>query len=193
MLIKIYYKTKEYPEGGKMTLYLDSLEIGKTIDVRGPFGKFQYLGDGECKILTKFNPITYDQRKFTKIGLLGAGTGITPLYQIIQAADINEEKNIEFTLFFANRTEKDILLRKELDEIAANKRISFKLIYLLSQPDENWKGESGHFNIENIKKYMPEPSDKTIILHCGPRSLCREVFTKVLAQLGHKKENIFEF
>ena len=74
-----------------------------------------------------------------------------------------------------------------------NKKFNFKLVLMISQKDENWKGEIGHFNLENIKKYMPEPSDETLILHCGPRSLCSDVFQKSLLSLGHNKLNIFEF
>lgn len=36
----------KFPEGGKMSQHLDSLGIGDTIDVRGPSGKFLYLGKG---------------------------------------------------------------------------------------------------------------------------------------------------
>ena len=35
-----------FPNGGKMSQHLDSLQIGDTIDVRGPEGKVTYLGRG---------------------------------------------------------------------------------------------------------------------------------------------------
>lgn len=35
-----------FPEGGKMSQYLDSLSIGDTVDVRGPDGKVSYIGRG---------------------------------------------------------------------------------------------------------------------------------------------------
>lgn len=193
ILIKIYYKTEKFPEGGKMTTYLDALEIGKEIDVRGPFGKFKYLGDGNGQFLTKYNPLTYEKKYYSKIGLLGAGTGITPLFQVLNSAYLNGETKVEFTLFYGNSTEKDILLRKELEEFVQKKNFPFKLILMINSKEDGWTGEVGHFNEENIKKYMPEPSDNTLILHCGPRNLCREVYVKVCKQLGHKPENIYEF
>lgn len=53
LLIKVYHKNKNpnFPEGGKLSQYLNDLEIGSFIDVRGPFGKLTYLGDGDFKIL----------------------------------------------------------------------------------------------------------------------------------------------
>ena len=35
-----------FPNGGKMSQHLDSLEIGDTIDIRGPEGKVTYVGRG---------------------------------------------------------------------------------------------------------------------------------------------------
>jgi NAD(P)H-flavin reductase len=34
-----------------MSQYLNDLEIGESIKVRGPFGKITYLGNGDFKIL----------------------------------------------------------------------------------------------------------------------------------------------
>mmetsp|Transcript_358 Transcript_358/g.344 ORF Transcript_358/g.344 Transcript_358/m.344 type:complete len:298 (-) Transcript_358:78-971(-) len=192
ILIKVYYTNERFPGGGKMSNYLNNLKEGQDIDVRGPFGKFNYLGDGLCKIQIKFKPVTYREHKFKKIGMLGAGTGITPLFQVLQSADRNKDL-CEFVLFFGNTTEEDILLKEELQAFEKNKNFKLTLVFMLSKPSDGWKGEIGHFNTENIKKYMPEPSEDSIILHCGPRSLCKDVYQANLIKLGHKKENIFEF
>ena len=49
ILCQVYFKNvhPKYPEGGKMCQYLDSLEIGDTVDIRGPAGKLTYLGRGK--------------------------------------------------------------------------------------------------------------------------------------------------
>jgi cytochrome-b5 reductase len=53
LLIKVYFKNvhPQFPDGGKMSQYLNDLEIGESIKVRGPYGKLTYLGDGNFKIL----------------------------------------------------------------------------------------------------------------------------------------------
>jgi hypothetical protein len=53
MLIKVYFKNihPNFPEGGKMSQHLNEIPLGDYINVRGPFGKLTYLGDGNVKIL----------------------------------------------------------------------------------------------------------------------------------------------
>jgi NAD(P)H-flavin reductase len=53
LLIKVYHKNvlPQFPEGGKMSQYLNDLTLGSNIQVRGPFGKITYLGNGKFKIL----------------------------------------------------------------------------------------------------------------------------------------------
>jgi len=48
--------------------------------------------------------------------MVGGGTGITPLYQIIQYVTEAEQTadRPDLTLLFANRTEDDILVKSEL-------------------------------------------------------------------------------
>jgi len=84
MLMKVYFKDihPQFPEGGKMSQYLNEIPIGDCIKIRGPFGKLSYFGDGNFKILTKFKPITYKEKRYKFVGMLGGGTGITPLYQV---------------------------------------------------------------------------------------------------------------
>jgi cytochrome-b5 reductase len=86
MLIKVYFKDThpQFPEGGKMSQYLNSIPFGDNIKVRGPFGKLSYFGDGYFKILTKFKPATYKEKKYKYVGMLAGGTGITPFYQVIK-------------------------------------------------------------------------------------------------------------
>lgn len=53
LLIKVYFKDvhPQFPMGGKMSQHLHSLELEQNIQVRGPFGKITYLGNGDFKIL----------------------------------------------------------------------------------------------------------------------------------------------
>lgn len=46
---QVYFKgvNSKFPEGGKMSQYLESLKINDTIDFRGPSGLLVYKGKGE--------------------------------------------------------------------------------------------------------------------------------------------------
>ncbi|RMZ77818.1 hypothetical protein DV737_g4145, partial [Chaetothyriales sp. CBS 132003] len=49
ILVKVYFKTSDQP-GGKMSQAMDSLPIGHFIEMKGPIGKFEYLGRGRCLV-----------------------------------------------------------------------------------------------------------------------------------------------
>lgn len=72
---QIYRPNSQFPEGGKMSQHLDSLQIGDTIDIKGPVGEIVYLEPGQ--LLIKNQP-----RMATKLAMLAGGTGITPMYQV---------------------------------------------------------------------------------------------------------------
>ena len=42
----MYFKNENprFPDGGKMSQHFESLNIGDTIDIKGPIGHFEYLG-----------------------------------------------------------------------------------------------------------------------------------------------------
>ncbi len=44
--LQVYWKNEHprFPDGGKMSQYLESLPIGGEMEVKGPLGHFHYLG-----------------------------------------------------------------------------------------------------------------------------------------------------
>jgi NAD(P)H-flavin reductase len=42
IVIKVYRPNDVYPNGGKMSQYLESLKLGDEVDVRGPTGRMVY-------------------------------------------------------------------------------------------------------------------------------------------------------
>jgi cytochrome-b5 reductase len=52
LVIKVYFKNvhPKFPDGGKMSQYLENMNLGETIKVRGPSGLLVYNGKGEFGI-----------------------------------------------------------------------------------------------------------------------------------------------
>lgn len=52
LVVKVYKRNvhPKFPEGGKMSQYLDEMNIGDKIAFRGPSGKLHYLGNGKFAI-----------------------------------------------------------------------------------------------------------------------------------------------
>lgn len=65
----------------------------------------------------------------------------------------------EVWLLFANQTEDDILLRKELEEIPNTR---FHLWYTLDRPPSDWKYGSGFVNKDMCSEHLPGPSKDTM-------------------------------
>ncbi|XP_057390315.1 NADH-cytochrome b5 reductase 1 isoform X2 [Balaenoptera acutorostrata] len=137
LVIKVYLKGvhPRFPEGGKMSQYLDSLKTGDVVEFRGPSGLLTYAGKGMFSIQpNKKSPP--EPRVARKLGMIAGGTGITPMLQLIQAILKDPEDPTQCFLLFANQTEKDIILREDLEELQARHPNHFKLWFTLDHPPE---------------------------------------------------------
>ncbi|KAJ9619484.1 hypothetical protein H2203_008262 [Taxawa tesnikishii (nom. ined.)] len=120
-----------------------------------------------------------------ELGMIAGGTGITPMFQIIRRICEDPRDDTKTTLLYANKTEGDILLRKELDSFAENYD-QFNVHYVLSSPPEGWKGGIGRVNKKMIEEYLPSPmGDNSKVLVCGPDAMM-DAMVKALRECGFK-------
>lgn len=195
LVVKVYFKNvhPKFPEGGKMSQYLEEMKIGDTIAFRGPSGRLQYLGNGSFSIkkLRKDPPKTV---KAKRVNMISGGTGITPMFQL--AKDIlkhNDEDKTQCSLLFANQTEKDILMKKELDELAAQYPEQFKVWYTVDRAEEGWKFSTGFINDQMISQHL-FPADKdTIVLMCGPPPMINLACQPALDKLEYHPDQRFAY
>ncbi|KAL9620418.1 MAG: hypothetical protein Q9160_005003 [Pyrenula sp. 1 TL-2023] len=167
LTIKIY-------AGGKLTPFLNKLNVGDTVEIRGPKGEMKYH-----KNLVK------------KLGMIAGGTGLTPMFQIIRRICEDPRDDTQTTLIYANKTEGDILLRRELDDFA-KKYNQFNVHYVLSNPPKDWQGGEGHVNKQMICDHLPGPAgDDSKILVCGPDPMM-EAMVSALQERGFKSPGMFE-
>ncbi|XP_070154657.1 NADH-cytochrome b5 reductase 3 isoform X2 [Polyergus mexicanus] len=194
LVIKVYFKNvhPKFPEGGKLSQHLENMEIGDTIDFRGPSGRLVYKGNGKIsiKILRKEPPMEYNVKK---IVMLAGGTGITPMLQLIRAIIKDPTDETQTSLLFANQTEKDILLRDELDDIAKKHPNKLKLWYTLDTSSEGWSYSTGYINTEMIEKHVFPPSLDTIVLMCGPPPMINSACIPNLDKLGYDTKLRFAY
>uniref|UniRef100_UPI0037E74FBC NADH-cytochrome b5 reductase 2 n=1 Tax=Semicossyphus pulcher TaxID=241346 RepID=UPI0037E74FBC len=194
LVVKVYYKNSHpsFPEGGKMSQFLDNMAIGDTIDFRGPNGLLVYKGNGQFSIRPdkKSEP---KARKFKHVGMIAGGTGITPMLQLIRSITADPTDNTKCSLIFANQTEKDILLREELEEVQKNHPDRVKLWFTLDKPPQEWSYSSGFVTYDMIKDHLPTPSNEVVVVLCGPPPMIQYACLPNLDKLGHKTENIFAY
>ncbi|KAI0321700.1 NADH-cytochrome b5 reductase [Amylostereum chailletii] len=144
LLIKAYEK-------GNISRYISLLKIGDNVRVKGPKGQFQYSPS-----LSR------------EIGMIAGGTGITPMLQIIRAALKNPLDRTKLSLIYANVNEEDILLKAELDELAAKSPARFKVYYVLNNPPAGWTGGVGFVSKQQVEERLPPTDNDVKILMCGP-------------------------
>ncbi|XP_052550332.1 NADH-cytochrome b5 reductase 2 [Tympanuchus pallidicinctus] len=194
LIIKVYYKNvnPKFPEGGKMSQYLDNMKIGDVIDFRGPNGLLVYKGPGT--FLIKPDKKSEAQKKFAKhVGMIAGGTGITPMLQLIHHITSDPKDSTKCYLLFANQTEKDILLRAELEDIAKRHPDQVTLWYTLDKPPQDWKYSSGFVTADMIKAHLPSPGSETLILMCGPPPMIQFACQPNLDKLGYPKSMTFSY
>jgi cytochrome-b5 reductase len=189
---------KVYPNG-KMTQYLDKLPVGHTIEVSGPSGNLIYKDNGLFDIRSR-KPEPFVTRHVRHLGLIAGGTGITPMYQILneilkeQTSIVPGQRvDIKIWLLFANQTEQDILLRDELEQFAATNSDRFKLWYTVDREGEEWKYSKGFISDTMLKEHMPPPSDDVLICICGPPPMVKFACIPNLDKLGYTENMRYNF
>lgn len=192
LVIKVYKRGvhPKFPEGGKMSQYLDFLKINDTIDCRGPAGKVVYKGRGVFEVKLPGNPLRTLEVK--RVGLIAGGTGITPMLQIIRAILKDPQDNTQVSLLFANQTEDDILLREELEKEEQNND-QFKLWYTLDRSPPGWTYSSGFISDEMIRQHLPPPGEDNLILACGPPPMIKFAVLPNLDKIGYDVDNYVMF
>ena len=100
------------------------------------------------------------------------------MLQIIRAALKNPADRTKLSLIYANVNVEDILLKKELDELAARHGDRFTVFYVLNNPPEGWKGGVGFVSKEQIEKHMPPTAENIKVLMCGT-FLCLMMYTRL--------------
>jgi predicted ferric reductase len=93
------------------------------------------------------------------------GIGITPAISMLRTMrDVKDTRKA--ILIYGNAQWENIAFREELDEIS--KEIDLKIIHILAEPPDDWKGETGYIDQDFLARYLPEEPDKYMYFICGP-------------------------
>ena len=130
---------------------LKTWKEGDRIDISGPLGDFYYQ----------------ELRDAKHVVAIAGGSGITPFYSMA-AAIVDGVEDFDMTILYGSRTAEGILLKKEIEELAARSGGRIKVVHILS--DEKADGyEHGFITAELIRKYAPE-GDYSVFM-CGPKAM----------------------
>ncbi len=164
--------------GGKMSTYIvDKVKAGDIIETMAPMGTFTYEPNASTA---------------NDIVLIGAGSGITPLFSILSST-LAIEKDSTIHLIYANRNEASVILNQGLERIKMmyNNRFHYTLVF--SKPSNPSAAISGRLDETKIIKVLENFEIKNLkqarYFVCGPQGMMHESFL-ALETLGVSQENI---
>ena len=186
LTVKTYFPNDDQP-GGAFSNFLYALSIGEQVDVNGPTGEIEYLGN------SKFN-IEGNERTLKKVSLTLGGSGITPGYQLVVKVLESKDDKTELRVLDANKSQDDILLRERLDDLAEKHKDQIKITHVLSHPKKGWDGLKGHVDAEIVKDSCFAPSENSVVFLCGPPAMIQKAALPALMEWGYEEEkNCFGF
>jgi len=190
VLVKVYFDTKER-QGGKMTKALDAIPTGHFVDFKGPIGKFEYLGRGRCTVSGK-------ERHVKRFIMLCAGSGITPIFQVLRAVLKDGQDDTRCLVIDGNRLEEDILCKADMDDLIKGNEERCRLLYSLSKPTDTWTGLKGRIGKELLEKEIGQcgsqqyAKGEELVLICGPEAL-EKTLHGLLLEMGWRDEDLLFF
>ncbi len=155
---------------GLGTPYLwGKVKVGSEIETSKTLGKF---------IITE--PIEND------IAMICTGTGIAPLRSMVHHILENQISHKKIYMIFGNRFEKDIIYRKEMEELE-HIHPSFEFIPVLSRDNEGWKGKSGY--VHAVYEEIFQDKRSATFYMCGWRDMLVDARER-LEKMGYDKKQI---
>lgn len=145
-------------ESGDFTRTIRQTLPGDTALLEGPFGRFSYT-------------LYPEDQDFV---FIAGGIGITPLMGMLRhMRDTAQDANV--LLLYANRSEKDIVFRSELAEMAAEGAPRLDVVHIISDPDPGWQGEAGRLDQAKLARLVgTEIKGKTFYV-CAPPKMTESV------------------
>ena len=147
---------------------LNSLKSGDLVTLDGPYGTFTFEGE------------------FKKVAMLAGGVGVTPCISMIRYC-IDKKIETDIVLLYSNRTEADILFRKEFDQID-KQNTNIKIVYTLTRAEKQWNGYSRRIDKKMILETIPDLKERIFFL-CGPPIFISGM-ENVLSELNIDGENV---
>lgn len=179
--VSLAVSVKRVPGGLASNYLCDRIRPGDVLETLEPMGTF----------VPKLDP----QNRRTLV-LIGAGSGITPLFSMAKSA-LHVEPNSRVWLIYGNRNQSSIIYKAHLDAMEqAYGRSRFQTTHILSQPANGWLGLDGRLNQHTITKLLDqlpatERQNASFYL-CGPDEMMAEArsalsLVGILTERVHKE------
>ncbi len=154
----------------------------------GPFGNITYSSPGK---FTTTNTNTFT--KINKIGMICGGTGISPMFQLLQKILSNRNDHTAISLIYCTKLIEEMSFTEDLINFDMKGKLSFYPV--VENPEtNNWLYGKGKVCEEVINDYMPSVNDKkSVIFVCGPDGMINGHLLPILSKMGYEDERILYY
>lgn len=149
------FTIKHYEEHDGVTKELRRAAVGDELEISDAWGTIEYKGVGT---------------------FIAGGAGITPFIAILRKLKANNALS-GHRLIFANKRERDIIIRDELEGAMPG----LEIVHVLSQEKQKDTFEYGHIDAELLKRHIHNFSQQFYV--CGPKPMQDQVM-QALKDLG---------
>ena len=165
---------------GKGSTYLQNLKIGEVVEILGPLGRFVVDGDQLSS-----NPVIQSS---SKLLFVATGSGIVPIYSIINDLLINKRETKQIRLHWGIRDESHMFWFDNFERLMES-HPNFVFDPVLSQPGQDWSLCSGHVQDCLMRDFGEKKLGEWQGYVCGSTKMVEEISLK-LVELGMKESNV---
>ena len=154
-----------------MSIGFAELQVGDAIELKGPIGHFTWNRQGTVLL-------DGIKKRVQEMGMVCAGTGITPILQVVRGVLEDESENdTKLSVLSINRYVEDILCREELDQLAAQYPAQLRVHYSLTgnRVPCDWPYSTGRVSGEMLKNHLPQAGEGKMMCICGPPGMEQQI------------------
>ncbi|MCB0351358.1 MAG: 2Fe-2S iron-sulfur cluster binding domain-containing protein [Bdellovibrionales bacterium] len=154
--------------GGKGSTYLiNNVKVGDKLWVTPPAGHF-------CLPQTIHNQT---------LAFFAGGSGITPIISLIKSA-LKLHPNTRCVLLYQNRSEANIIFKKELTDLATKYASRLNIEFIFSKPSPSWTGLSGRIDQDKILGFFERQklNQEALQFICGPEGFMNAVVSSLISK-----------
>jgi ferredoxin-NADP reductase len=157
------------PDGEVSPFLVDDLELGDTVELRGPLGGWFV-----------WRPV-----QAQPIQLIAGGSGVVPFIAMTRA-HASSGSSVPMQLLYSLRTPEDAFFRDELSQSAATAPTTWH--YTRTVPP-GWSRSAGRLMAEDLRNETLPPEQTPLTYICGPTGFV-ETVSRALTSLGHAPDAI---
>ena len=157
------------PDGEVSPFLVDELEVGDTVELRGPLGRW----------------FVWTPQQARPVQLIAGGSGVVPFVAMARA-HAEAEGAAPMRLLYSLRSPADAFYREELSGPTASVDTTWH--YTRAVPAE-WPRPAGRLTADDLARETLPASARPLVFICGPTGFV-ETVARAMIELGHADDDI---